>query len=402
MAYTFDATSNLNSLFSSSQFKVYSPGEIIKGIIIGISKKHILVELENHITGVISGKEIHDIMGTAKTLELGQEVMTIVINSESDEGLLLLSLRKAGQLRAWDKFQEAFEKQSTVDIIPTSANKGGLLVDIAGIKAFLPVSQLSPENYPRVDDTSSGKILEKLQSLAGKKFQVRVIGIDKEEGKLIFSEREAFSDRRKKVMKDLEIGTIITGKVTGIVKFGVFVTFEELEGLIHISEIAWGHVKDPNQYAKAGDEVRVKVIGIDREKISLSLKQLEEDPWIKAVEKHKINTTVKGIINKVSDFGAFVTLDNEVNGLIHLSEIDHSLVNDPNDYFKVGEEVEAKVIDIDIKEHRIALSTKALKEKEENKPEEKKDAPVEKKEEKTTTKEKETPKETSKEKTKDA
>ena len=397
MAYTFDANTDLQKLFAGQDFKVYKPGDIVKGVVVGISKKQILVDLENNTTGVIAGKEIHDIMGTAKTLELAQEVMAIVINDEAEDGMLLLSLRKAGQLRAWDKFQDAFENQSTVDIVPTSANKGGLLVDIAGIKAFLPVSQLSPENYPRVDDTSSGKILEKLQSLVGKKFRVRVIGIDKEEGKLIFSEREAFSDRRKEAIKDLQMGQMISGRVTGIVKFGIFVTFEELEGLIHISEIAWGHVKDPNQYAKVGDIVDVKVIGIDREKISLSLKQLEDDPWVKAVEKYKIGNTVKGKVNKVSDFGAFITLDNEVNGLIHLSEIDHSLVNDPNDFFKVDEEIEAKVIDIDINEHRIALSTKALKSKPEEKAVEKKKEVTEEKKEK---KVEEAPEETKEEKKK--
>lgn len=409
MAYTFDANADLQKLFDGSDFKVYKPGEIVTGVVVGISKKQILIDLEGNITGVIAGKEIHDIMGTAKTLELGQEVMAIVINDEAEDGMLLLSLRKAGQLRAWDKFQDAFESQSTVEIVPTSANKGGLLVDVAGIKAFLPVSQLSPENYPRVDDTSSGKILEKLQSLVGKKFRVRVIGIDKEEGKLIFSEREAFSDRRKEAIKDLQMGQMISGRVTGIVKFGIFVTFEELEGLIHISEIAWGHVKDPNQYAKVGDIVDVKVIGIDREKISLSLKQLEEDPWVKAVEKYKIGNTVKGTVNKVSDFGAFVTLDNEVNGLIHLSEIDHSLVNDPNDFFKVEEEIEAKVIDIDVNEHRIALSTKALKAQPEKKAapkaeekesaEEKKEEPKEVKSEETSEEKKEEkPKKTTKKK----
>ncbi len=363
MDYTFDANVNMQEILAQkgAGFTSYVAGQAVKGTVVGITKKEILVDLDGKITGVIAGKELNDILDTAKTLELGQEVLAIVLDPENDDGILLLSLRKAGQLRAWDQYYKVYETQEIVEVVPTAANKGGLLVDLAGIKAFIPVSQLSPENYPRVDGANSSKILEKLQSLIGKKFQVRVIGIDKEEGKLIFSERQVFAEKRKKAIGDLKAGDIVKGRVTGVVKFGVFVTFKGLEGLVHISEIAWGHVKDPSQYAKIGDEFDIKVIGIDGEKISLSIKQLQEDPWLSAIEKYKVGNNVKGIINKVSEFGAFVTLDNDVNGLIHLSEIDHDLVTDPNNYFKEGEAVEAKVIEIDTKEHRIALSVKALK-----------------------------------------
>nr|HPO06189.1 S1 RNA-binding domain-containing protein [Candidatus Gracilibacteria bacterium] len=245
---------------------------------------------------------------------------------------------------------------------------------VAGIKAFLPVSQLSPENYPRVDNANTSRILEKLQSLVAKPLKVRVIGVDKEEGKLIFSERQASAELRRQGMAGLKVGDVLEGRVTGVIKFGIFVSFNELEGLVHISEIAWGHVKNPSDYAKIGDVIKVKVIGIDHEKISLSIKQLQEDPWISIVEKYKVGTVVKGIINKVSDFGAFVTIAPDVNGLVHLSEIDHSLVSNPNTYFKEGQEIEAKVIDIDLKEHRIALSTKALKPAPEKKMKEEKEA----------------------------
>ena len=361
MAYTFDATADMQALMQDATITQYQPGQSVTGVVVGKTKKHILVDLDGQATGVITGKEMNDVMGTAKELELGQEVLAIVVDAESEDGTFLLSLRKAGQIRAWDKFEKAYENQETIEIMAHAANKGGLLIDIAGIKSFLPVSQLSPENYPRVDGANAQKILEKLNTLVNRKLTVRVIGVDREEGKLIFSEREAFAAQRREAMKSLEVGQVLKGKVTGVVKFGVFVAFGELEGLVHISEIAWGHVKDPAHYAKVGDDIEVKVIGIEGEKISLSMKQLKEDPWVKAVENYKIGNTVKGTINKVSDFGAFVTLDADVNGLIHLSEIDHDLVKDPNEYFKEGEEVEAKVIDIDVNEHRIALSTKALK-----------------------------------------
>ena len=373
MAYSFDPNVDMNQLLESgADIKIYEPGEVVKGIVVGMFKKDILVDLHDHkVTGVIKGKEA---AGIFKEVEVGQEVMAIVMDDENEDGELMLSFRKAGQLRAWDKFYEAYENQELVEVMPTAANKGGLLVDVSGIKAFLPVSQLAPENYPRVDDSNATKILEKLQALVAKKFQVRVIGIDKELGKLIFSEREARVAQRKNALKDLAVGTVVKGRVTGIVKFGIFVAFQELEGLVHISEIAWGHVKNPADFSKVGDEVDIKVIGIDGEKISLSMKQLQKDPWMAAVEEFTKGKVVKGTINKVSDFGAFVTLNSDVKGLIHLSEIDHDLVTDPKEYFKEGESVEAKVIDIDLKERRIALSVKALKpapEKKEEKKEEK-------------------------------
>ena len=362
MSYTYDQCLDMQEIFDNKiQYKPLKQGALIKGVIINKSSKHILVDCGQQITGIISGKELHDSMNTSRKAQIEDEIYVVVINPENENGNLILSLRKAGHLRAWDRYQEAFEEQSSFTVSPTGANKGGLLVDLDGIKAFIPVSQLSPENYPRVDDVNSGHILEKLTSLIKKPFEVRVIGIDKDQDKMILSEREAFSSKRKQSMKALNVGDTLKGNVTGIVKFGIFVSFNELEGLVHISEIAWGHVKDPGQYAKVGDEIDVKVIGIDNDKISLSMKQLQEDPWIKAAEKYKVDDTIKGIINKVSDFGAFVTIDNDVNGLIHLSEIDHNLVNNPRDFFKEGDEIEAKVIDIDLKDHRIALSTRALK-----------------------------------------
>ncbi len=361
MSYTANTT-DIDQIIQEDSFVQYTPGEAVKGTVIWLSNKHIVVDLDGKTTGVILGKEMNDILGTVKNLELWQEVMAIVLDDESEDGSLLLSFRKAGQMRAWEKYQAAYETKEIVEVSPTGANKGWLLVEIAGIKAFVPVSQLSPENYPRVDNANASRILEKLETLIGKKLRVRIIGIDKEEGRLIFSEREVASQARVEAVKSLKVGTIVNWRVAGVVKFGIFVTFDGLEGLVHISEIAWGHVKDPKQYAKIGDEIKIKVIGIEGEKISLSIKQLQEDPWLKIAEEFKKGTIVKGKINKVSEFGAFVTLGDEVNGLIHLSEIDHWAVESPSKYFKEGEEIEAKVIDVDLKEHRIALSTKAMKE----------------------------------------
>ena len=184
--------------------------------------------------------------------------------------------------------------------------------------------------------------------------------MDREGGKLILSERAAENAVREQALGKLEVGQKLKGKISGIVNFGIFVTFEGLEGLVHISEIAWGHVKDPNEFGKLGDEVEVLVIGKDNDKISLSMKRLVPDPWIEATKKYKVGSTIKGLINRLTPFGAFVELDDEINGLIHVSEISSDEVADPADALKVGDEVEAKIIAIDPDEHRVGLSIVAM------------------------------------------
>jgi len=359
MSYTANTT-DIAKLIQEDSLNQYTPWEAVKGTVVLLSNKHIVVDLDWKTTGVILGKEMNDILWTVKNLELWQEVVTIVLDDESEDGSLLLSFRKAWQMRAWEKYQAAYESKEIIEISPTGANKWWLLVEIAGIKAFVPVSQLSPENYPRVDNANASRILEKLETLISKKLRVRVIGINKEEGKLIFSEREVASQARLDSIKSLKVWKTVKWRVAWVVKFGIFVTFDWLEWLVHISEIAWGHVKDPKQYAKIWDEIKIKVIGIEWEKISLSIKQLQEDPWLKIAEEFKKGTIVKWNINKISEFWMFVTLWEEVNGLIHMSELDKREDEDISKKFKEWDEIEAKVIDVDLKEHRIALSTKAI------------------------------------------
>ena len=231
-------------------------------------------------------------------------------------------------------------------------------MDVDGIKGFIPVSQLAPINYPRVDGADSSQILTRLKKLVGKKFTVKVINVDRASGKMILSEKAAIETDSSAALKQLTVGDVVSGKVSGVVKFGIFVTFNGLEGLVHISEIAWGHVSNPHQYAKVGDPVQVQIIGIEKDKLSLSIKRLMPDPWEEISKKYPIGGKVKGIINRFSQFGAFVQLEDEINGLIHLSEISDKKVDDPKDFLTIGDEVEATVINIDRDEHRIGLSLK--------------------------------------------
>ena len=191
---------------------------------------------------------------------------------------------------------------------------------------------MAPLHYPRVNGADSARILARLQKLIGLPLLVKIINMDKEGGKLILSERAAEEEERKKALDKLEVGQKVKGKISGIVNFGIFVTFEGLEGLVHISEIAWGHVKDPNDYGKLGDEVEILIIGKESDKISLSMKRLVPDPWIEATKKYKVGTVIDGEIKRITPFGAFVKLDNEINGLIHVSEISDQSVADPEKF----------------------------------------------------------------------
>jgi small subunit ribosomal protein S1 len=350
-------------LKSAAEAVIPTPGSLIEGTVVAILKNKVLVDLGGGYTGVISGHEAHDSFNTLKQLQEGDSVSSYILEEENEDGLVVLSLRKASQKKTWNKFVTAFESGETITVISTEANKGGLLLNVDGIKGFIPVSQLAPLHYPRVDGADSSQILARLTKLIGVPLRVKVINLDRDGGKLIFSEKAAEQEKRGEALDKLEVGQKVKGKISGIVKFGIFVTFDGLEGLVHISEIAWGHVKDPHDYGKLGDEVEVLIIGKEGDKISLSMKKLIPDPWIEASKKYKVGTVIEGEINRITPFGAFVKLDSEINGLIHVSEISEEEVTDATTVLKVGDKIKFKIISIDPEEHRVALSVKAMGEK---------------------------------------
>ena len=342
-------------LESSPAFVLPEAGKIVEGTVAFISKKHIIVDLGGVLTGLISGKEMKDSMNTTEELRVGDHVSACVLEAENDDGLVVLSLRRASQDKTWDKFVKAYESNQSLKVRPKEANKGGLLLEVDGIKGFIPVSQLAPLHYPRVNGADSAKILARLQELIAQEFTVKIISIDKENGKLILSERAAFERERFDMLATLKPGSVVTGTVSGIVKFGIFVAFDGLEGLVHISEIAWGHVSDAHDFAKLGQKVEVKIIGIEGDKISLSIKQLTPDPWAEIEKKYKVGTVIKTKISRLAQFGAFVQLEDDITGLIHNSEIP----GNPDDAAKaldVGQAVEARVIEINKDEKRVGLS----------------------------------------------
>lgn len=336
------------------------PGELVEGTVVFKGKNKLLIDIRGVATGIIAGRELRDSFNTFKDLNPGDEVAALVLEAENDEGLVVLSLRMASQKKAWDRFHNLADSEKTMKFTAQEANKGGLIANIDGIRAFLPVSQLSPANYPRVNNAESVEIISRLQKFIGHTFTVKIVTMDEEAGKIVVSERDAMAEERSKALEGLKVGDEKDAVVSGLVKFGLFATFDGLEGLVHISEIAWGHVKNPSEYAELGDRVRVKVIGVDGDKLSLSIKQLTKDPWEEVAERYPLGKKVSGTVVRFADYGAFLRLEKDINGLVHLSELAHHKVNDASEVLTIGQKIEAQVINIDIDERRIGLSIKAL------------------------------------------
>jgi small subunit ribosomal protein S1 len=362
--YLFEEDKMLEEIFKAGpQAMKLELGKVIPGRVVAKERGKVLVDLGGTTTGVVSGKELIDVFNTVKNLKIGDEVMVFILEEENEEGMVVLSFRKASQMRAWDKFIEMKETKETLEVVAKEANKGGLMVDAMGVKAFLPVSQLAPAHYPRVDGANAQKILDHLNSFIGQKFTVCVITINEETRKLVVSEREAMVKNRTEELKNLKLGSTVKGRIHGLVKFGAFMTFGSLEGLIHISEISWGHIKTPGEALKINQDVEAMLIGIDGEKISLSIKRLTKDPWIETVKDFAVGSKAKGIVSKVVDFGVFINLADNVTGLVHKSQ----MTEDEIKSLKEGETVEVNILQVNKKDHSLRLSFKEQKPKIEDK-----------------------------------
>lgn len=281
----------------------------------------ILVDLDGQFTGIITGAHMHSSTEDSSAVEPGARIESIVIGEDPHSGLIHLSLRKASQAKLIEKLHSNFDTKEIITVVPNEANKGGLLIDLDGIKGFIPVSQLTPEHYPRVEGANAERILEQLNKLVGKPFHVRVINLDQSGKKIIFSEKAAIEEQRAAALQSIKVGDIVEGTVSGILAYGLFVSFEGIEGLVHVSEIDWGHVNNPHKHAKIGDKVTVQIIGIEGEKISLSIKRLRANPWQVLADKYQVNDIVEAPVLRLSQFGIFLELDGAISGLIHLSEI---------------------------------------------------------------------------------
>ncbi|MDQ3018625.1 MAG: S1 RNA-binding domain-containing protein [bacterium] len=347
---------------SGAEIRVLKAGDMVEGTLISVGKNEVYIDLHGYGVGVVRGRELYDDQATLNSLKPGDTITASVVESENREGNVELSLRVAGQERVWQKLRDLMESKEIVATKILAANKGGLMIELNNVTGFLPVSQLSLEHYPRVEEGDKNKILSVLNSYVGQQFNVQVITADSNEEKLIVSEKAVHEEEMHTRMSQLKIGDIVTGMITGVVDFGVFVKFGELEGLVHISELAWQRIENPKDLFKVGDTVKAKIIAIEKGRVSLSIKQLQNDPWAEAVKKYQIGQVVKGKISKIMPFGVFVELDKDIQGLAHLVELSHEPVKQAEDVVKVGEEYDFKVISIEPAEHRLGLSIKQLTE----------------------------------------
>lgn len=351
------AALTMDELLESTDIPQLKPGDVVEGTITSVHKHEVWVDLGPNGVGVVMRREI----GHGQKLEVGEKVTTSVVDPELDEGYALLSMKRAAKDRGWDELQRVFDDQEIIEISPYDANRGGLLVEMEGIRGFLPVSQLAAGHYPRVSGADKDEILQKLNQLTNKPIRVRILDVSRKDNKLIFSEKEAIKDDMQARFSELKVGDEVEGIVTGVIDFGAFVNVDGIEGLIHISEISWERVENPRDYLKTGETVKAKIIAIDKDRLSLSLKQMQEDPWLKEVKAFKKGEVVEGKVTRITPFGAFVQLSPAVEALVHVSEMSDDDGADPEKIFQLNEKKKFKVIDIDTENRKIALTLKGAK-----------------------------------------
>jgi small subunit ribosomal protein S1 len=350
-------TLSMDDLLATSDVKQLESGDVVEGTITSVKKHEVWVDLGARGVGIVMRREI----GFGQALEVGAPITVSVIDPEMDEGYALLSMKRVAKDRGWDDLQVMFENQEIVEVVPYDANRGGLLIELDGIRGFMPVSQLAAGHYPRVSGADKDEILQKLGALVNQTLRVRILDVSRKDNKLIFSEKEAVKDDMQARFATLKVGDTVEGVVTGVIDFGAFVNVDGIEGLIHISEISWERVDDPRNYVKVGEQIKAKIIAIDKERLSLSLKQMSEDPWLQEVKKFKKGDSVEGKITRITPFGAFVQISPAVEALVHVSEMSNDDNVDPEKIFQLNESKQFKVLDIDTEGRKIALSLKDAK-----------------------------------------
>ena len=297
-------------------------GNVVEGTVSAIGRARVYVDLPPFGTGIIYGREFMNARDILRKVAIGDTIAAKVVEAENEDGYIELSLKEARQALIWADAEEAVKRGTVMSLTVKEANKGGLILDWQGIHGFLPASQLAAEHYPRVEDGDKERILSALEELVGSPLQVVMITADPKENKIIFSEKspQEKEEKEEKVGK-YEVGDVVAGEITGAVDFGVFVKIESgLEGLVHISELDWGLVEDTRNLYKVGDKVKVKVIEVKDDKISLSIKQLYDNPWEQAAKKYEKGQSVDAVVIKYNKHGALASIEEGVAGLVHISE----------------------------------------------------------------------------------
>ena len=369
MTSTLDSPSTpqvaINDIGSAEDFlaaidatiKYFNDGDIVEGTIVKVDRDEVLLDIGYKTEGVIPSRELsikHDV-DPNEVVAVGDIVEALVLQKEDKEGRLILSKKRAQYERAWGEVEAKKEADEVIKGIVIEVVKGGLILDI-GLRGFLPASLVEMR---RVRD---------LQPYVGKELEAKIIELDKNRNNVVLSRRqwleETQSEVRSSFLSQLQKGQVRSGQVSSIVNFGAFVDLGGVDGLVHVSELSWKHIDHPSEVVEVGQDVTVEVLDVDldRERVSLSLKATQEDPWQQFARTHQINQVVPGKVTKLVPFGAFVRVDEGIEGLVHISELAERHVEIPEQVVNVGDELLVKVIDIDLERRRISLSLKQANE----------------------------------------
>jgi small subunit ribosomal protein S1 len=349
-------------------FQPLKRGEVREGVIVSISRSEILIDLGGKTEGVVSGRELERMSkDTLNDIKVGDEVLAYVVNPEDKNGNIILSLTRAQLEKDWREAERLFETQEMLSGHVAGFNKGGLIVRLGKVRGFVPASQLDTSRHPRLSQDGLNPE-ERWGHLTGETLQLKVIEIDRDRNRLILSERAAMREwrqlQKEKLLAELTEGEIREGKVISFADFGAFVDLGGADGLIHLSELSWKRVNHPREVLRIGDEVKVYVLNVDRDRhrIGLSLKRLQPDPWTLVDEKYRADQLVEGVITKLAKFGAFACIvgDEEIEGLIHISELSEDHIAHPKEVVKEGQVVTLRIIRIDTDQRRMGLSLKRV------------------------------------------
>jgi small subunit ribosomal protein S1 len=357
---------SMESLLEGEDFSVDLPqqGEIRTGTIASIGPSQILVSIGAKSEGVIAGRELDSIDADDRaSFQVGQDIHVFVINPEDQNGNVILSFTRAQEQMAWQTVEDLLQSDNVFESKISGYNKGGLIVNVRGLRGFVPASQISAARR----GASSGESPEqRWGKMVGEPISVRIIEVDRERRRLILSERAANTESRasikERVIDELQEGEERTGRVTSLADFGAFVNISGADGLVHLSELSWEHVTHPREVLEVGQEVKVKVISIDRDKkrIGLSIRQLQDDPWKARIEKFQVGQLIEGVITRLTKFGAFARLEGDIEGLIHISEISENRIEHPREVLHEGDVVTLRIIRIDSDQRRIGLSLRKV------------------------------------------
>jgi small subunit ribosomal protein S1 len=330
-----------------------SEGEVVKGRVVKITDQNVIIDVGFKSEGIVAISEFKD--GEKITVNPGEEVDVYVKQLENAEGYVELSRADAVRMQSWEQIEQAYKQGTNIIARVTDRIKGGLRVDVGGIQAFLPGSQVDVRPVRNLD------------SFRNKEIEVRVLKVNKKRGNIVLSRKtvleEMINGKKNETLRNLEEGIIVEGQVKNITEYGAFIDLGGLDGLLHITDMSWGRIQNPNELFKVGENVQVKVLKFDRDKerVSLGYKQLIPDPWATTVERFPIGARVKGKVVSITDYGAFIEIEPGVEGLVHVSEMTWSKrVKHPSKLLSVGQEVEAQVLEVDSNNRRISLGIKQI------------------------------------------